>query len=101
MTHFLQLGSDPRLALVLLCVLYSRVKLGFSGCCFLSHTFRKGVEDSQRVRRRRHVNRERTDSTSSSSIYFTASQDVGNTNEETSEGGYVVPSHQAVSRGLL
>uniref|UniRef100_A0A3B5LHH6 Regulator of microtubule dynamics protein 3 n=1 Tax=Xiphophorus couchianus TaxID=32473 RepID=A0A3B5LHH6_9TELE len=46
----------------------------------------KGVEDSQRVRRRRHVNRERTDSTSSSSIYFTASQDVGNTNEETSEG---------------
>ncbi|XP_005814491.1 regulator of microtubule dynamics protein 3-like [Xiphophorus maculatus] len=49
---------------------------------------KKGVEDSQRVRRRRHVNRERTDSTSSSSIYFTASQDVGNTNEETSEGGY-------------
>uniref|UniRef100_A0A3B5LCZ9 Uncharacterized protein n=1 Tax=Xiphophorus couchianus TaxID=32473 RepID=A0A3B5LCZ9_9TELE len=38
---------------------------------------KKGVEDSQRVRRRRHVNRERTDSTSSSSIYFTASQDVG------------------------
>lgn len=49
---------------------------------------KKGVEDSQRVRRRRHFNRERTDSTSSSSIYFTASQDVGSTNEETSEGGY-------------
>uniref|UniRef100_A0A087Y8S0 Regulator of microtubule dynamics protein 3 n=1 Tax=Poecilia formosa TaxID=48698 RepID=A0A087Y8S0_POEFO len=49
---------------------------------------KKGVEDSQRLRRRRHVNRERTDSTSSSSIYFTASQDVGSTNEETSEGGY-------------
>ncbi|XP_043961629.1 regulator of microtubule dynamics protein 3 isoform X1 [Gambusia affinis] len=49
---------------------------------------KKGVEDSQRVRRRRHVNRERTDSTSSSSIYFTANQDVRSTNEETSEGGY-------------
>ncbi|KAM4712726.1 regulator of microtubule dynamics protein 3 isoform 2-T2 [Anableps anableps] len=49
---------------------------------------KKGVEDSQRIRRRRHVNRERTESTSSSSIYFTASQDVGNTNDETSEGGY-------------
>ncbi|XP_070705331.1 regulator of microtubule dynamics protein 3 [Pempheris klunzingeri] len=49
---------------------------------------KKGVEDSQRVRRRRHVNRERTDSTSSSSIYFTASQGMTSTNEETSEGGY-------------
>ncbi|KAM7367521.1 hypothetical protein PAMP_013812 [Pampus punctatissimus] len=49
---------------------------------------KKGVEDSQRVRRRRHVNRERTDSTSSSSIYFTASQGVASTYEETSEGGY-------------
>ncbi|XP_047243077.1 regulator of microtubule dynamics protein 3 isoform X2 [Girardinichthys multiradiatus] len=49
---------------------------------------KKGVEDSQRVRHRRHVNRARTDSTSSSSIYFTASQDMASTNEETSEGGY-------------
>ncbi|XP_011616768.1 regulator of microtubule dynamics protein 3 [Takifugu rubripes] len=41
---------------------------------------------NQRVRRRRHVvHRERTDSTSSSSIYFTASQSAF---EDTSEGGY-------------
>ncbi|XP_054473985.1 regulator of microtubule dynamics protein 3 [Anoplopoma fimbria] len=49
---------------------------------------KKGVEDSQRVRRRRHVtHRERTDSTGSSSIYFTASQGMTST-YETSEGGY-------------
>uniref|UniRef100_A0A671U0Y8 Regulator of microtubule dynamics protein 3 n=1 Tax=Sparus aurata TaxID=8175 RepID=A0A671U0Y8_SPAAU len=50
---------------------------------------KKGVEESQRVRRRRHVvHRERTDSTSSSSIYFTASQGMASMYEETSEGGY-------------
>uniref|UniRef100_G3PF15 Regulator of microtubule dynamics protein 3 n=1 Tax=Gasterosteus aculeatus aculeatus TaxID=481459 RepID=G3PF15_GASAC len=49
---------------------------------------KKGVEDSQRVRRRRHIiHRERTDSTGSSSIYFTASQGVASA-YETSEGGY-------------
>ncbi|KAI4801819.1 hypothetical protein KUCAC02_019690 [Chaenocephalus aceratus] len=49
---------------------------------------KKGVEESQRVRRRRHVvHRERTESTGSSSIYFTASQGMAST-YETSEGGY-------------
>ncbi|KAL0967545.1 hypothetical protein UPYG_G00253600 [Umbra pygmaea] len=52
---------------------------------------KKGVEESQRARRRRHImgHRERTDSMSSSSIYFSASQ--GNASMyggETSEGGY-------------
>ncbi|XP_045066168.1 regulator of microtubule dynamics protein 3 [Coregonus clupeaformis] len=49
---------------------------------------KKGVEESQRARRRRHVisHRERTDSMSSSSIYFSASQGVYG--GETSEGGY-------------
>ncbi|XP_068199260.1 regulator of microtubule dynamics protein 3 [Antennarius striatus] len=50
---------------------------------------KKGVEDSQRIRRRRHIShKERTDSTSSSSIYFTASQGMASAYEETSEGGY-------------
>ncbi|CAL9691764.1 unnamed protein product [Knipowitschia caucasica] len=52
---------------------------------------KKGVEDSQRSRRRRpHVPRERLDSTTSSSVYFTASQEGGGVTStyETSEGGY-------------
>ncbi|KAM4633780.1 regulator of microtubule dynamics protein 3 [Polymixia lowei] len=51
---------------------------------------RKGVEDSQRARRRRNfIHRERTDSMSSSSVYFTASQGASSTyGGETSEGGY-------------
>lgn len=45
------------------------------------------MEDNQRTRRRRH--RERTDSTTSSSVYFTASPGITSANEENSEGGYV------------
>ncbi|XP_072296464.1 regulator of microtubule dynamics protein 3 [Eucyclogobius newberryi] len=49
---------------------------------------KKGVEDSHRIRRRRHyIPRERTESTGSSSVYFTASQGLTST-YETSEGGY-------------
>uniref|UniRef100_A0A8C7Q7K2 Regulator of microtubule dynamics protein 3 n=1 Tax=Oncorhynchus mykiss TaxID=8022 RepID=A0A8C7Q7K2_ONCMY len=56
--------------------------------CLFAALCRKGVEDSQRARRRRHIisHRERTDSMSSSSIYFSASQGVYG--GETSEGGY-------------
>ncbi|XP_047429087.1 regulator of microtubule dynamics protein 3 isoform X2 [Mugil cephalus] len=50
---------------------------------------KKGVEENPWIRRRHHVvPRERTNSTSSSSIYFTASQGMTSTYEETSEAGY-------------
>ncbi|XP_062857842.1 regulator of microtubule dynamics protein 3 isoform X1 [Trichomycterus rosablanca] len=53
---------------------------------------RKGVEESQRTRRRRHfLARERTDSMSSSSIYFNAS------NGASSEGGYTTAYSTAES----
>ncbi|XP_037542022.1 regulator of microtubule dynamics protein 3 [Nematolebias whitei] len=49
----------------------------------------KGVEDSRPIRRRHHVvHRERTDSASSSSIYFTASQGLTSSWDNTTEGGY-------------
>ncbi|KAJ8009172.1 hypothetical protein DPEC_G00086140 [Dallia pectoralis] len=59
---------------------------------------KKGVEESQRARRRRHMvsHRERTDSMSSSSIYFSASQ--GNASMyggETSEGGYATANAES------
>lgn len=65
--------------------------------------FRKGVEDSQRARRRRHVmHRERTDSMSSSSVYFTASQGASSPNDgETSEGGYVMQCGGEWGGGVL
>ncbi|XP_017295144.1 regulator of microtubule dynamics protein 3 isoform X2 [Kryptolebias marmoratus] len=50
---------------------------------------KKGVEDSQLVRRRRRgVHREHIDSTSSSSIYFTASQGLTSVWDDTTERGY-------------
>ncbi|KAM9703750.1 LOW QUALITY PROTEIN: regulator of microtubule dynamics protein 3 [Menidia menidia] len=54
----------------------------------ISQDIKRGVEESQRLRRRRPVLRERRDSNSSSSIYFTASQGGASACEETSEGGY-------------
>ncbi|MCJ8750280.1 hypothetical protein PDJAM_G00260810 [Pangasius djambal] len=55
---------------------------------------RKGVEEGQRSRRRRHfLTRERSDSMSSSSIYFTASN--GMTSQ--SEGGYTTAYSTAES----
>ncbi|XP_059897326.1 regulator of microtubule dynamics protein 3 isoform X1 [Gadus macrocephalus] len=48
---------------------------------------KRGVEDSQRARRRRPL-RERSDSQSSSSVYFTASQGAASTQGVASEAGY-------------
>uniref|UniRef100_A0A8C4YZL1 Regulator of microtubule dynamics 3 n=1 Tax=Gadus morhua TaxID=8049 RepID=A0A8C4YZL1_GADMO len=48
---------------------------------------KRGVEDSQRARRRRPL-RERSDSQSSSSVYFTASQGATSTQGGASEAGY-------------
>ncbi|KAF4091958.1 hypothetical protein AMELA_G00015700 [Ameiurus melas] len=55
---------------------------------------RKGVEEGQRSRRRRHfLSRERSDSMSSSSIYFTASNGMSS----RSEGGYTTAYSTAES----
>ncbi|XP_060769538.1 regulator of microtubule dynamics protein 3 isoform X2 [Neoarius graeffei] len=55
---------------------------------------RKGVEEGQRSRRRRHfLTRERSDSMSSSSIYFTASNGMSSQNE----GGYTTAYSTAES----
>ncbi|KAK2846269.1 hypothetical protein Q7C36_011123 [Tachysurus vachellii] len=55
---------------------------------------RKGVEEGQRSRRRRHfLTRERSDSMSSSSIYFTASNGMSS----RSEGGYTTAYSTAES----
>ncbi|CAL8312466.1 unnamed protein product [Lota lota] len=49
---------------------------------------KRGVEDSQRARRRRPPLRERSDSQSSSSVYFTASQGAVSAQGVASEAGY-------------
>ena len=70
--------------------------------CLSSFIFRKGVKESQWGRHRRQlVHRERTGSTSSSSIYFTASQGRVSSHEETSEGGYGINSEQLLYYMIL
>ncbi|XP_042692672.1 regulator of microtubule dynamics protein 3, partial [Centrocercus urophasianus] len=66
-------------------------------CSSFCLSYRSHLEETQRVARRRRFpfHRERSDSTGSSSIYFTANSGATNTDDGESEGGYTTANAES------